>query len=176
MKDTEDNVDKNLTEDSCTGGSSSDDSENSSSSESESESISESESVKGEPSDLTAIIRRELRRALAGAQKRRKKKVKERKVKSKNVRRLLRDFRVPKEHPIFVKPEEVEKWIMDMELLHSEYTNTEMGNLDNPNFITKLVMYFDEEWGAAVSFENLWGSFMWLYDVPWFGSSNTTNT
>ena len=83
--------------------------------------------------------------------------MKERKVKSKNVRRLLRDFRVPKEHPIFVKPEEVEKWIMDMELLHSEYTNTEMGNLDNPNFITKLVMYFDEEWGARSWFQ-IWAT------------------
>ena len=126
---------------------------------SEASSMSEEESLGFKPYSpaIRRIIKKELKKKLRALEKQRKKKVK--KIRhgreKRKMKKLTQGFRVPKDHPIFKKPDEVEQFIMDMELFHQEYTDERMRDVRNPNFITKLIMYFDEDWGAR-SWLKLW--------------------
>ena len=62
-----------------------------------------------------------------------------------------KEFRVPGEHPVFSgKPDDVESFIVSMELAHRKETR-KIG--DNPNFVSKLAPYFSPALGARSAFE-----------------------
>lgn len=66
-------------------------------------------------------------------------------------------FKVPREHPIFSGAScDLESFLMEMELLHGEYTNTNPAK-HRPDFITKLTTYFKEGSAARIWFK-MWAS------------------
>ena len=62
-------------------------------------------------------------------------------------------FVVKSGHPIFNgNPEELEDWIIEMQLFHHDLTNNAVRCSDQPDFITQLVSYFQEGSVARVWF------------------------
>lgn len=69
-------------------------------------------------------------------------------------KRDQRVFRVPKEHPVFDgEPENLEPFIVEMELTHAKETNGRARDEHNPDFITKLLPYFKEGTSARTWFK-----------------------
>lgn len=134
-------------------GSSSNDSDGSTDStmSAQSESDNDSERLVYNPS-IKAILKRQLRKELRKMEAKRSKRKSKRRVDRKTAR-LTRNFRVPKNHPIFSMPNGVQKWIDEMELFHEDYTTGIMEHTPNPNFISKLIMYFTDDWGARSWFQ-----------------------
>ena len=65
-------------------------------------------------------------------------------------------FSVPRDHPIFSgSSNELEPFIMEMELLHDKETKN--GDDNNPSFITKLVPYFKSK-SAVHTWFKMWAS------------------
>ena len=63
-------------------------------------------------------------------------------------------FRVPKEHPVFVgETDQLEAFIVEMELTHSKETTGRNADRHHPEFITKLVPYFKEGTAARIWFK-----------------------
>lgn len=64
------------------------------------------------------------------------------------------EFKVPKEHPVYDGGSEtLEIFIMDMQLVHENYTMGRMGDKHNPSFITKLLPYFKPGSGVELWFK-----------------------
>lgn len=61
----------------------------------------------------------------------------------KHIKEGMSMFRVPKEHPVFDGvAENLEPFILEMQLSHVDETNAKMGKMHRPDFITKLIPYF----------------------------------
>ena len=67
----------------------------------------------------------------------------------------IKAFKVPSKHPVFNgKLEKLEEFIKEMMLTHMEWVTGTMVSEHNPQFITKLVDYFDQESGTRLWFSN----------------------
>ena len=67
--------------------------------------------------------------------------------------KIGRKANMPRGYPIFDgKPENLEAWIMEMQLVHFSDTKAPMENVSNPDFIVGLVPYFQESSVARIWF------------------------
>lgn len=66
----------------------------------------------------------------------------------------VKRFEVPKTHPIFSgDPESLENFLMEMHLTHAEWTTGPAASRHNPDFIRKLVDYFQEDSAVRIWFK-----------------------
>ena len=91
------------------------------------------------------LLREKMRQVLEMLRKERKKK---RKREAGGAQKKVK-FKVEKGHPMFSgKPEDLDQFIMKMELQYEEYTDSVQREAHNPNFICKLGGHFEKELGA----------------------------
>ena len=114
----------------------------------------ESNTYSSESDDAdSSLLREKMKQVMDLFKKKRKKK---RKREAGGVKKRVK-FKVEKNHPMFSgKPEDLDQFIMKMELQYEEYTDTVQREAHNPNFICKLGGHFEKELGAD------WWFYTWV--------------